>query len=855
MVNSELLQGAYLFRGSAKEVVDEAASLAGEVSFLPGEYVYQRGEHGDAFYIVAEGKVELLAEEPGRRERVASYVSRGGHFGEGALLTGTPRFYSARALTKVRLIVFDATLFESKLLANQAIHRLFDRSLVERLSLAASRPVASQDSPMNRPAGSGEASLAAGLLPSQPFLAPDRDEIEFNRTLRTRISLLAGRIDPVLIVGEVGSGRRKVAEQVHREGSGRLAPCVEIDLRNFDPGLWEEKLFGRGQESSPFADGRSLGLLEQMRHGTLLVFHAELLAPQLQRRVAAAITRGLAADQGQDELPLAVRLIFISATPFATMEQESIFLPEFCRLFNAEQIFTIPPLRERKREIPALADYYVRRWAKEYGKKVRLISPAALGLLMKHDWPGNLTELAGVVQRAVITAREEEILSEEILLGLPRSEGKLVYNLLRFPMVRQLISHRFFPDLPRLVILILFFLVMTVLVFGPREATRNIGITLSWFVGWPLLMISFFFLPRFWCSVCALSATGAFLQKIFRPRFQVPAAMITASGWIMGLLCLSVFWVEIVWDAYSSPLLTAGIMAAIATGSLTCCILFQRYAWCRYLCPLGALNGIFSLPSVLELRANRHLCDNQCQEHACYKGTPTSPGCPMFRHPSLVDNNRDCILCGRCIKNCRLQAIQLNLRLAPHELWLIQTPRRTDSLLIAGLAAVFLPLARHHDFLALAAGLPLGPILGGSLLFWGLIALHVVGYGLTAWLLAMVGGIRFQAILAALGYGLVPLVLGGYLAVYVRLLLNESWRLVPNLLLLFGIDYPLSPLRLFSDTGMSTLQHIIILGGLLCSLYAVKKIVVRLATRAPFHGVAVAVAAVLVLAIVYLRMI
>jgi hypothetical protein len=696
-----------------------------------------------------------------------------------------------------------------------------------------------------------------GALPALPLTLPDHDEIEFPRALRESITRLSDRQDPFLIVGETGAGRRMVAQQIHLRGSGRLAPCMEIDLRNFDPWIWEEKLFGRQGESSASADTLSPGLFAQMRCGTLLLFHSELLAPSLQRRLAAAIPRPtLSPGGGQEEPPLSVRLIFISATPLAALERESIFLPEFSGLFKAEQLISIPPLRERKREIPALADHYLRRWAREYDKKVQHLSPQALGLLMKYDWPGNLTELVGVIQRAVIASRDEEILSEQILLGLPRSEGRLVYNILRFPRVRQFISNRLFPDLPRLIILICFCLGMSVLLFGPREASRNIGITLSWFVGWPLLMISFFFLPRFWCSVCALSAPGAFLQKVHRPRWQVPAVIVANSGWIMAVLCLAVFWVEIVWDAYESPLLTAGIMAAIATGSLVCSILFQRSAWCRYLCPLGALNGIFSMPSILELRANRQLCDNQCQEYACYKGTATCPGCPMFRHPFLVDNNRDCILCCRCVKNCRLQAIQLNLRLAPHELWLIQNPRLTDSLLVVGLAAVFFPLARHPAFLALAAGSSLGPIMGGSLYFWGLIALLVGGYALAALMMAVLGGGRVRPILASLGYGLVPLVLGGYLAYYVRLLLNESWRLIPNLLVLFGIDSAMAPLRLFSDTGMSTLQHIIILGGLICSLYAVRKIAARLNAGEPsFYGAATAQAAVLLLGGFYLRMI
>jgi polyferredoxin len=479
---------------------------------------------------------------------------------------------------------------------------------------------------------------------------------------------------------------------------------------------------------------------------------------------------------------------------------------------------------------------------------------------MKYDWPGNLTELSNVVHRALMVTQQDEIISEQILLGLPRTEGKMVYNLLRIPWVRRIVEAKHYPDLPKVIITILFCIGILTLFLGPQEPEKNLGLTLSWYIGWPLLIISFFFLPRFWCSVCALSAPGKLVQTVIKPSRRVPAFITNYSGWIMAMLCLVVFWVEIVWNAYDSPWLTGMILLSISFGALLFSIFYQRYAWCRYICPLGALNAIFSMPSILELRANRQMCENHCHDHACYRGTDEMPGCPMFRHPFLVDNNKDCILCGRCIKNCKLHSTQLNLRLAPQELWSIQSPRSADSFLVASLGVIYFLLVRHHDFQAIAQGpayvsvpgIPAAAV-NGSLIFWGMVALSWSGYSVLCWLQAMYTNQDYQKLRDIFGYGLIPLMLGGYLAFYVKMFIQGAWRLLPNLLLLFGIESTLQ-IPAVSPQVVTTILHIIILGGLLACLFATYKILRRIAmTQFSLHHLMIPFLFIAVLGFAYLR--
>jgi ferredoxin len=329
-----------------------------------------------------------------------------------------------------------------------------------------------------------------------------------------------------------------------------------------------------------------------------------------------------------------------------------------------------------------------------------------------------------------------------------------------------------------------------------------------------------------WCSVCSLSLPGNLMQMIVKPKLSVPQFIKDYSSWIMAGFCIIVFWIELVWDAYQNTKLTGFIILGIILGSFLFSILFKRRAWCRYVCPLGALNAIFAMPSTMELRANRQLCVNTCQSRLCYQGDGEHEGCPMSRHPFLVDNNRDCTLCGNCIKNCPHDSIQVNLRIAPLELWHIQSPRVADSFLVVALSAIFFPLLLHQEFIFLFSKYSM-PHLAGSLMLYGLIGLFVGIFSLFSWQQARMSNTSFTHIFAATGYGYIPLVLGGFLAVYFEMFMAGAWRVVPLLLSFFGLVTPETDYRLLSREATLTLQHLIITGGLLASLYATYRIVKR----------------------------
>jgi ferredoxin len=330
---------------------------------------------------------------------------------------------------------------------------------------------------------------------------------------------------------------------------------------------------------------------------------------------------------------------------------------------------------------------------------------------------------------------------------------------------------------------------------------------------------------------------GWLAQSVFKPERPTPAFIRKYSGWIMTGLCTLLFWIEITWNASRSPLLTAGIITTITLCALLFSIFFKRRVWCRYLCPLGAINAIFSMPSTLELRSNTHMCTNRCTDHVCYTGDDTAPGCPMFRHPFLVDNNRDCILCGQCIKNCRLDSIHLNLRLAPQELWNMQTPRLEDSILVIVLAAIFFPFGvslKHPDLFADWAatvhglGLPHSPELVASIFFFGSILLYLGSAAALSQVMARFTGNSWKATASIFGYGMIPLVLSAFMAAHLEIFAGGLRLLPANILDLVGSGGDYSNPRIISPDATFVLQAITVAGGLIAALYASQRIIKRL---------------------------
>ncbi len=834
---AKILKPSILFQKLGPNQLMAAADISRIRYISEGDFIYEQGDEGKSFYIVGTGEVELVLTRKDGTQSIVGRIGPGGHFGETSLITGKPHSLGARATSDISLICFNSRVFRDALLGDSLIHQQMNKALAERLRVSF-KDQADTEISVEKTGGGDDKFEGNLLFPGNDAKESGEGYRPSNVAKRTQSTSrkFSKNLDPVFLTGEAGTGKKFLAKQIHQQSEYASCPYIELELRDLSEESIPEKLFGTPRDTFPFAQARQSGIFEQFARGTVVLLHSELISYPVQKKIIEAISIGSFRRFGSDrDTELQVRLIFICDDELSNIETLDSFLPNFLSELK-KQHYRVPSLHEHKRDLPRLIDHYLRRYSKEYGKNIQTISPDTMGLLMNYDWPGNLPELQSVIQRAVMLAQKDEILSDQIILGLPKTEGKWEFNILRIPWVRSFLKSKRYPVIPRVIVSLVILATIAALIFGPSEAGRNIGITMSWAIGWPLLFFSFFFLARTWCAVCTLAVPGKLVQALVKPDRATPQFIKKYSGWIMALLCVLVLWVELVWDAYNNPLLTASVILAVSAGSFIFSIFYRRRVWCRYVCPLGAINAIFAMPSVLELRSNRHLCLNRCREHACFCGDNEKDGCPMFRHPFLVDNNRDCIICGNCIKNCNNSSIHLNLRLTPEELWDLNTPRRADSFLIVSLGAIFFPFVLHGDYSAIINDVitNLLPSLAwmpsyvvDTIVFFGLIFLFQVGYLAMVNLVARYAGVDHKSLTPMLGYGFIPLILGCYLAVHLDLFVENAWRIWPNLMEVFGLEARYVPWRILSQDSTSVLQALTVSGGMLASFYAIYRIMAR----------------------------
>jgi DNA-binding NtrC family response regulator len=202
---------------------------------------------------------------------------------------------------------------------------------------------------------------------------------------------------PVLICGESGTGKELVAREIHRGSPRSHGPFVAISAAALPEALIESELFGHEKGAYTGAMERSAGCFEQAHGGTLFLDEIGEMAPSLQPKLLRVIedlrVRRLG---GKREIAVDARVLAATSQELGTHLREELYY----RL-SVFQI-VIPPLRERKEDIPLIVDAMLRILNKKNGTRVTGLDAQALDLLNKYDWPGNVRELRNVLERAAI---------------------------------------------------------------------------------------------------------------------------------------------------------------------------------------------------------------------------------------------------------------------------------------------------------------------------------------------------------------------------------------------------------------------------------------------------------------------
>jgi two-component system response regulator PilR (NtrC family) len=218
----------------------------------------------------------------------------------------------------------------------------------------------------------------------------------------------------VLITGESGTGKELVAKAIHALSPRKDAPFVSINCGALPENLLESELFGHMKGAFTDAHQSKKGLFEAAHRGTLFLDEVGETPPAMQVKLLRALQeKRIRRVGGTDETSVDVRVISATNIPLETLIREKRFRED---LFYRLQVIPIrtPPLRERREDIPLLADHFLRKFAEEMGKTIAKISEPALQLLLKHSWPGNVRELENVVERAVALEATAAILPERL---------------------------------------------------------------------------------------------------------------------------------------------------------------------------------------------------------------------------------------------------------------------------------------------------------------------------------------------------------------------------------------------------------------------------------------------------------
>lgn len=213
----------------------------------------------------------------------------------------------------------------------------------------------------------------------------------------------------VLLRGESGTGKELFAHAIHNASDRRDRPFVSVNCAAIPESILESELFGytSGAFTGAKKEGKR-GLLEEAQHGTVFFDEIGKMPLTLQPKLLRFLENREIVPVGETKVvKIDARIIAATNMDLEKMVQQGTFLPDLYFRLNVFPIF-LPPLRERKEDIPTLVLYIIKKLNQEYGRTVEGISPEALSKLMGYDWPGNVRELENVIGRAMINMDPEE---------------------------------------------------------------------------------------------------------------------------------------------------------------------------------------------------------------------------------------------------------------------------------------------------------------------------------------------------------------------------------------------------------------------------------------------------------------
>jgi DNA-binding NtrC family response regulator len=267
------------------------------------------------------------------------------------------------------------------------------------------------------------------------------------KTLLELVDQVAKSRASVLIVGESGTGKELIAEAIHRASPRAKAPLVRLNCAALAEGLLESELFGHEKGAFTGAVARREGRFKQADQGTLFLDEVSEIPAATQVKLLRFLQeRAFERVGGNETLHVDVRIIAATNRDLGSLIAEGRFREDLFYRLNVVSL-EIPPLRERVSDIPALAMFFLARYAEENGKRIEGFEDEALRALGAYRWPGNVRELENAIERAVVLCDEARIgrnhlpaniAPKEEPNGPPRIPGSSIDDIERFAILKTL---------------------------------------------------------------------------------------------------------------------------------------------------------------------------------------------------------------------------------------------------------------------------------------------------------------------------------------------------------------------------------------------------------------------------------
>src|SRR5580765_988114 len=248
-----------------------------------------------------------------------------------------------------------------------------------------------------------------GEIPPEPIVFGRSDAMQ---ALRSRMDKVAAANVPVLIHGESGTGKDIIARMIHGRSPWKSGPYVKVNCPAIPGTLLESELFGYEKGAFTGAYGTKPGRVEMAHRGTLFLDEISELDLALQSKLLQLLQDGQFCRIGaQEDKKVEVRVVCATNRILEAEIESGTFRQDLFYRINVVNL-QMPPLRERKGDIPELVTYFLEYYNRKYNCRARVLSGDLMTSLQKHHWPGNIRELENLIKRYVILGNEEVISSD-----------------------------------------------------------------------------------------------------------------------------------------------------------------------------------------------------------------------------------------------------------------------------------------------------------------------------------------------------------------------------------------------------------------------------------------------------------